>query len=193
MVEKAKIKDKIIEAAKQIFAKFGYKKTTIDDIAQKVKKGKSSIYYYFPSKEAIFKAVVLKEGKTFRKTILTAVESCEDPREKLQQYVVTRMNTVNKFTNFHATITSDALNGLNFVKKLKKIYDKEEIRLFRRILKQGVEANYFQITDIELAAIAIVMAMKGMESTLFLSQHKPDFEQKLRDIIYIIFYGIVKR
>ena len=54
-------RDAILEIAQEIFSKFGYKKTTLDDIANAVRKGKSSLYYYFSSKEDLFQAVIMKE------------------------------------------------------------------------------------------------------------------------------------
>ncbi|HET6559677.1 MAG TPA: TetR/AcrR family transcriptional regulator, partial [Prolixibacteraceae bacterium] len=44
-------RESILKTAQEIFSKYGYKKTTLDDIANAVRKGKSSLYYYFTSKE----------------------------------------------------------------------------------------------------------------------------------------------
>ncbi|MFW6389223.1 MAG: TetR/AcrR family transcriptional regulator, partial [Marinilabiliaceae bacterium] len=48
----------ILKSARELFAKFGYRKTTMEDIAQALRKGKSSLYYYFKNKEEIFQAVI---------------------------------------------------------------------------------------------------------------------------------------
>ena len=53
----------IIAGARILFEKFGLKKTTMEDIAREVGKGKSSLYYYFPSKYEIFEAVVDQETR----------------------------------------------------------------------------------------------------------------------------------
>ena len=63
------MRNTIVGIASEVFAKFGFKKTTVDDIAQALRKGKSSIYYYFSSKEDIFKAVVDKEADALREKI----------------------------------------------------------------------------------------------------------------------------
>ena len=52
------MRNTIINSASDVFEKFGFKKTTVDDIAQALRKGKSSIYYYFKSKEEDRKSVV---------------------------------------------------------------------------------------------------------------------------------------
>ena len=54
-------RENILKIAQEIFSKYGYKKTTLDDIANAVRKGKSSLYYYFDSKEDLFQAVIMKE------------------------------------------------------------------------------------------------------------------------------------
>ena len=41
------IKEEILESAKKVFAKYGYKKTSVNDIAKAAGKAKSSLYHYF--------------------------------------------------------------------------------------------------------------------------------------------------
>jgi hypothetical protein len=45
MVNKEEYRKKIINVAGQIFSRFGFKKTTMEEIANALKMGKSSIYY----------------------------------------------------------------------------------------------------------------------------------------------------
>lgn len=56
--ERLQRKQVIVEAALHIFATKGIKDTTIDDIAAHAALGKGTIYYYFPSKEAILTGVI---------------------------------------------------------------------------------------------------------------------------------------
>jgi AcrR family transcriptional regulator len=44
------MRNTIICKAGELFSRYGYKKTTMDDIADALQKGKSSIYYYFQNK-----------------------------------------------------------------------------------------------------------------------------------------------
>ena len=56
--KKDTVREEILTVAQDIFSRYGYKKTTLDDIAQAIRKGKSSLYYYFSSKEDLFQAVI---------------------------------------------------------------------------------------------------------------------------------------
>lgn len=193
MVKKDEIRSSIVSISRQIFSKQGYKKTTMEEIANAVKKGKSSIYYYFESKEEIFKAVVWEEAKIFRRTVLKAINKSQDPKEKVKQYILSRMQTAVKVQNFLQALKDEDLKNLGFISHLNKIYDEEEIQLFTTILKEGTEQGFFEIHDINLAAIAIVTAMKGMEKTLFKPENAGVLNQRLEGIIHVVFYGIIKR
>jgi AcrR family transcriptional regulator len=193
MTKHSHFKLKIVDTAGRIFDSLGFKKATMDDIALAIKKRKSSIYYYFTSKEEIFQAVVLQEAKVFRRTIIDAVNKENNPNNKLKAFVITRMNIIDTLGNFNKALQDKRLMHLDFVVRLKALYDKEEIRLFRNILIEGVHSGYFKIYDIDLAAIAFVTAMRGMESTFLLNKEDPLLAQKIDGVIHTILYGIVKR
>jgi hypothetical protein len=103
------------------------------------------------------------------------------------------MNIIDTLGNFNKALQDKRLMHLDFVVRLKALYDKEEIRLFKNILIEGVHSGYFKIYDIDLAAIAFVTAMRGMESTFLLNKEDPLLAKRIDAIINIILYGIVKR
>ena len=55
-------REQIIKAARKLIKQYGFKKASMSDIALMVHKSKSSIYYYFKSKEEIFFAIAEKEA-----------------------------------------------------------------------------------------------------------------------------------
>ena len=65
MVNENEQKAMIVAAAANLFSRFGLEKTTMEDIAKASKKGKSSLYYYFKSKEQVFAEVIKKEMEIF--------------------------------------------------------------------------------------------------------------------------------
>ena len=99
MLEKDEVKETILDVASTIFSKFGFKKTTMDEIAQAARKGKSSVYYYFSGKEEIFKAVVEREGLLLKNTLMEVVLSDLLPEEKLRKYILTRLLAIKELSN----------------------------------------------------------------------------------------------
>ncbi|MCD8741452.1 TetR/AcrR family transcriptional regulator [Mucilaginibacter roseus] len=58
-MEADKIKDSIKRAAQDLFRKFGYHKTSVNEIAKKAKIAKATIYKYFESKEAVLHSLLM--------------------------------------------------------------------------------------------------------------------------------------
>lgn len=187
------IRNIIIETAREIFGKYGFKKTTMDDIALAVRKGKSSIYYYFESKEDVFRAVVDNEISILRTELLGILSKPIDPKEKFKLYLLARMNKYGELVNFYNALNDDYLDQLGFIEKIRKGYDKEEIEMIKGILAEGVMKNQFEIANIEMTAVAIVTAMKGMEYPLAVQSGPKNLENTLDELLKLLFYGIMKK
>ncbi|MBK9355839.1 MAG: TetR/AcrR family transcriptional regulator [Bacteroidales bacterium] len=192
MLDKDEVKEAIVNVARHIFSRFGFKKTTMDEIAVASRKGKSSIYYYFSSKEDIFRAVVEKEASILKHDLVKATKDAGSPSQKLKIHVLVRMRSMEKLANFYSAIKDDYLSHLDFIDNIRKKYDHEEIQMMESILTEGVENGMFEIEDTSLAAIAIVTALKGMEIPLFWDVEEKDIERRLDHLIHILFNGILK-
>ncbi|MEI7664301.1 MAG: TetR/AcrR family transcriptional regulator, partial [Bacteroidota bacterium] len=179
----------------EIFTRYGYAKTTMDDIAREMGKGKSSIYYYFTSKEDIFKAVIEKELLLMKTRIFHAVSQKEDSREKLKAYVMERMHGLKSLKNLYQVVRSEFIFQGAFVEQTRLKTDQEEINIVTGILDQGVKDGIFHLEDTFLTAIAIVTALKGMEIPLLITESGGDnlLEQRLDRLLDVLFFGMVKR
>ncbi len=193
VVQKDEVRSRIISVASKIFIRFGYRKTTMEEIAMATRKGKSSIYYYFKSKEDIFRAVVEKEAEELKRDLADAVEKVEDPIDQLKTYLLFRTHKLKTLTNFYTALKSDYLSHLEFIERIRSEYDQDEINLVKNILQSGMERNEFVIDDPELAAVAIATAMKGLEIPLFIKKEHGNIEDRLDNLINFLFYGLIKR
>jgi AcrR family transcriptional regulator len=165
----------------------------MDDVAHAVGKGKSSIYYYFNSKEDIFKAVIEYEAEILKVELLSSVEAADEPIEKIRNYVLTRMQVYKKVNNFYKALTNDMLLHLNFIEETRIRYEKLEVELVASIIEKGIEMNKFSIEEPKLAATAIVMALRGLEKPLFNMNDVSSFELRLDQMLKFLFMGIIKR
>jgi len=183
----------ILKIAQDIFSKYGYKNTTLDDIANAVRKGKSSLYYYFKSKEDLFQAVVMKEVEVLARELDKVVNRNTDPVDKLRDYLLTKINTFRNLANFYNALEND-VTAIGFIEDIKSRYEQDEIRLIKRILIEGVRKNEFEIYDFNLAAIGITMAIKGLEMPLSAGIYgNMNLERSVDVILKILCYGIMKR
>ena len=76
----------ILDAAYKVFVKFGYQKTSVEDIAKEAMINKGTIYYHFKTKEDIFIAVFSKIDESIRAAIIKKIKKADSFEEKLKVF-----------------------------------------------------------------------------------------------------------
>jgi AcrR family transcriptional regulator len=165
----------------------------MEEIAKALKKGKSSIYYYFGSKEDIFEAVVLYEANLLRKQLTTAMKEVDSPSDKLRNYIFVRMRAFEKLSNYYNAVFDKNLDHYEFIEKIRSRYDREELAMLRLLVYVGKSRGVFEIQDSEYTAMAIQTMLKGLEVPLFWHKREIDINNRLDAILHLIFYGINTR
>jgi AcrR family transcriptional regulator len=191
---KDEVREQLIQAARQVFVRYGYKKTALDDISKEARKGKSTIYYYFKSKDDIFKAVIDAEAEIRAKTIDDQISTIDDPQLKLKTYIYVRMLTLKKVGNYYEAIKNDLLDNLYFVNSFRNNHFDAEINLVKGLLLEGIEKGVYTIQNPELTAKTIVTLLHGFEVPLILKNLSDEELQKSVDeMLNILFFGIVTK
>ena len=190
------VRSKIVSNASHVFSKFGFKKTAMDDIAKASCMGKSSLYYYFKSKEEVFEAVVKMEADLLRIELeKRVVNSHDNPKEKIRNYVLIRMKFLKEMVNFYDALKNDYLGNLAFTERIREKYDREEQQIIQVLLQQGIDSGIFNIKETKISSIALATALKGLETALLIKNTIPldQLEKHLDQTLKILFYGIVKQ
>jgi len=193
MVNKEEFRKKVIVAAGQIFSRYGFRKTTMDEIARELKMGKSSIYYYFKSKEEIFEAVVLYEANILRNELTTAIKSVDSPVDKMKNYVFVRMKAFEKLSNYYNAIFDKNLDHFEFIENIRARYDREELAMLRLLIWYGSRKKIFKVANSEYTALAIQTTLKGLEVPLFWMKKELNIENRLNAILDVLFNGILRK
>src|SRR5665647_1637870 len=98
-IDKSKKLQIIIEASQKRFGVFGVEKTSMREIADDLKLSKASLYYYFPDKETLYKAVVEKEQTEFILKISERISSIYEPEGLLLEYANSRLSYFRTLLN----------------------------------------------------------------------------------------------
>jgi AcrR family transcriptional regulator len=190
------VSQKIISHASQVFSKYGFKKASMDDIAKASGMGKSSLYYYFKSKEEVFEAVVKKEADLIRIEIeKKVIQSNDNPIDKIRNYVLIRMRYLKEMVNFYDALKNDYLGNLAFTERIREKYDREEQQFIQVLLQQGIDTGIFKLKETKISSMALATALKGLETALLIKNTIPpdQLEKHLDETLQILFYGIVKQ
>ncbi|AVM57650.1 TetR family transcriptional regulator [Bacteroides heparinolyticus] len=176
----SKTKAKLVDVARQLFAKMGVENTTMNDIALASKKGRRTLYTYFKSKEDIYMAVVETELDILSDMMKRVAEKDISPDEKMMEMIYTRLDAVKEVVFRNGTLRANFFRDIWRVEKVRKRFDAKEIQLFEDVLREGVEKGVFQIDDIEMTAAIVHYSVKGIEVPYIRGQIAPDMDDEVR-------------
>lgn len=187
------LRELIIEKASELTARYGFRKTSLNDIAEACGKRKSTLYHYFSGKEEIIEAVINSHINRFETQIIKAVNSVNNADEKLIIYCKTRIKLVSEVAAGFSTFSSDYMDEHSYIEKMRHRYDIDEMRMIKSILLLGIEQGIFRnLEDPDEVAEAIVVAMKGFEYKWAMDADKNRLMKKVEKMIDILFIGIKK-
>jgi AcrR family transcriptional regulator len=187
-VGKPTVGNQILKVARDIFTKYGFKKTTIDDIASELQKGKSSLYYYYKSKEELYKAVLDEEADELKLDILEEISKTDNPKEKIEIYISSRIKGIKKLGNLYDFRKSQYLSLENAI-ELRAKYDALEVEVIQNLLENGINKGAFEIKNTYVTAVSILIIIKGLEIPI-LAQNTETLNQRIDEMLPILFYGI---
>jgi len=185
-------REEIISAATNLFSRFGLEKTTMEDIARAAKKGKSSLYYYFKSKEEVFAEVIRKEIAGQEAAIIEAIVKEDDPYNRFRKFVDSRLNYLSEKADQYTTIKDEYLNNYKFIENLMADYSKWEISTIKSIVEYGRDRGLFEVTDLDSISQALFFALKGLEPWA-MNLTRKEIGKSVEALVDILLRGISKR
>lgn len=159
----SKTRNKLIDVARQLFAKDGVENTTMNDIALASKKGRRTLYTYFKCKEDIYVAVVESELDKLFDKMKKAAERENEPDKKIVNLIMTHLDIVKEAVYRNGTLRGSFFRDIWKVEKVRKSFDQKEIVLYKEVLDEGVQNNIFKIENTQLLAQIIHFCVKGLE------------------------------
>jgi TetR/AcrR family transcriptional repressor of mexJK operon len=141
------------------------------------------LYYYFPDKESLYKAVVEKEQTEFIEKISERISSIHEPEQLLLEYANTRLSYFRTLLNL-SRLRLEAYSGLKpvFMESIQ-IFKEKEKEIIKKILKKGISSGIFFISDADQTATLFLDLLKGLRTTLFNEKETLFIEQEEYDLL----------
>ena len=155
-------RERIMEAAKALILHYGYKKTTMQDIAENAGMSVGSLYNYFKSKEDICSACA--EG--FKRAVFEKMEQVAVSELTCEQKLKEMMLIRNLSYHEHFSETPHGMEIVSaMLPKLKGLMEKFallESELIERVIADGVARGDFFVEDSSRAAATFRHAFSGL-------------------------------
>lgn len=185
--------EQVFSVALEIFGKYGYKKSTLEDIAGELNMTKSGLYRYFKDKRDLYEQAVSFGLKKWQQTSVGAIIGDDDPCSQVTQYAIAGMTYLEKDVNFRNVLLNDpAIFPLNTKEDQFASINQESMNILKDILKRGIEAGRFRNVDIDYT-VSFMYSVYVM--FIIRSYVKSDIDlggNTIHNALDILLHGIVK-
>lgn len=147
-------RQRILNAAINIFAKKGYHETRVDEIVEASATSKGAVYFHFPSKQEIFLGLVDEFAKKLKNQIISAISEQTGGVNKVDSALRACMETFGKYQKLAKIFLIQAVGlGSTFETKRQEIHH-DFVVLVKSYLDEAVQDGEIPPIDTEVAAYA---------------------------------------
>jgi AcrR family transcriptional regulator len=149
------LRELILDKARERFDRFGYKKTTMDEISRDCRISKKTLYEQFQDKENLFNSLYVRECRMAREAIFARMGEAGDPLDRLVMLLRTAIGYFNE-DNFLTRLLRDdyALFTACFTSEHQRLIDNELIAIIAGMINEGKERGAIRDVDEEIVAYA---------------------------------------
>lgn len=185
--------ERILDALQQLLEDRAIQNISVSDIARQAGIGKGSIYYYFPSKEAILDALIERNYEKPLKTAKNLAGQTEiSPFTRMAMILQACRNSSDAFLNHNNTNANEATSAQDIAFLHQKYMNHLIAELkpsLTEIINQGIAAGeiHFEYPAALAEIVLIVLAVK-LNNT-FLSATAEDSEDTIRGLVALLEKG----
>ncbi len=196
MVRDDEIQKQLLKAAKQLFQLHGFRRVTIDDIAKAIGKARSSLYYYYKTKEEILDAVIEAEVRELLTAITAATNRVETAEEKLKAFFLTELQTVFEKRGFFNGLDTAELSGYEKAKlALHQQIWQLEGALLSQIITEGIrrgELNKLTHKEQKILVFVLLSSLRGIKREMVSQNDFSNIESPIGILIRSMIHGLKK-
>jgi AcrR family transcriptional regulator len=168
------MQEQILTAAKRLFQLYGLAKVTMDDVAKAIGKGRSSLYYYYKSKDEIFDAVIMIEIREMLLAMTNAVDRVSGVEQKFRAFFLTKLEVLHEkrafFKMLDVGMDANALSDFNKTKIVHhNLIIRQESKLLEALLTEGMEkgeVRNLSALELEMLIYVLLSCLRGLKREL---------------------------
>jgi AcrR family transcriptional regulator len=142
-------RDELCEKALKVFARYGYRKTTLDDIAKEANVSKGTIYGYFKNKEDVYTQTVTLAGSKWINWLQDCIKDKSLAMDKFSTLLKEALLYLSSNADFQKVLQD---NPQAFPIVSHSPFLEQEVsakQILRSVLEQGVQEGVFRPMDFD--------------------------------------------
>lgn len=152
-----RVRRKIIDAASILYAKKGFKATSIEEISEMAGVSLPVTYHYVKQKSAIMRMIMEDVLRIFQDSLTKEIKGVEDPEEKLAIAVVLYFRVVDQQRE-KALLIYQKSSSLDKASRSRIMQLEVEVsEIFSKMIEEGIQKGVFKKVDVDLMAYNIIL------------------------------------
>jgi AcrR family transcriptional regulator len=157
---------KILEAAQQCVARFGFEKTTLEDIAKEIGLNKATLYYYYANKEEIFLEITGEATRQFLTELHAQINAAPlDSVVRIRLFLLLR-------ATFYLKLADSVKMSAETMSKVEHLFWEqtrdvalEEVKILTDLVEQARSEGKTQVADCERLANQLIAFSEGIKAS----------------------------
>jgi AcrR family transcriptional regulator len=157
-------KAEILKAAVVCFDRYGYDKTTLDDVGKQAGLNKATLFYYYKNKESLFSDVITSELRDFLAEVLKKVYATKGHKNKILKYLKELFTCSEGFASFKNIFSEKSQVVRPIFLSLKETVTGIQAEQIAGILESGIQAKEFAMCDTKKVAMSIIIVAQAIRT-----------------------------
>ncbi len=183
--------ESILDTARKMFARYGLRKTSLEEVARMARVAKATIYNYFGSKDSVYLEVLRREVDEVVEKVSSSVAQETSPKDKLVAFARAKFRYMRQAINILNLDREGVEKLLPSAEGIRSELFEQEVNIIRSILNEGVEKGVFHTNNTLLTARAIAHGLRGFELNWLVQETEERIDRYLDELISILFYGLI--
>jgi AcrR family transcriptional regulator len=152
-------RDKILQAAREVFAEKGYHRALVDDIVRASQTSKGAVYHHFPNKEALFLALVDEFAGRLAEAVAAAIGRAHGALGKVEAAVTAGLETFARHRDLARILLLESVSlGPAYQSKRQEVHGRFAA-LIQTHLDEAVAEGSIPTVDTHVATLAWLGAL----------------------------------
>jgi len=154
-------RNKILNNAAKLFARDGFEKVPMSEIAAKLKLNKATLYYYFKSKDEIFFMIQMQAIEQANEALEKVLRSNLGPKEKLREAIKSHVRIATRDYITGTFRQRELVLPRKLMVKVIAARNRFE-KNFEKIILEGVEEGIYKSENWKLAVLSTLGALNAI-------------------------------
>jgi AcrR family transcriptional regulator len=189
---KLSTKDKVLQAALEVFAEKGFYVATVDEVAERAGLGKGTLYRYFANKEALFNELVRVRLEELEKCAQEVLDGQDDVLTMIIKYLRVYFEFFDRNQHLYRVIVQE---HLDFGKQMQDLYIKKVMRripILKRKIYEATQQGIFKSVDFQTVFYGVMGFVHGVIQKWVANDCSYSLVDELPTVVETLFFGFVQ-